>query len=213
MGKIDISKNCISVAMISNAMSHHQISFCDAMSEQDGIKFYFIATKPIASERLMMGYLDLNKSREYIIRPYESENEKLRALEIANKCDFVIYGSAPFEYIKNRIRNKKWTFVYSERLFKETRAKDLFNMKTIAACTVRYAFASHKKLRLLCSSAFSSSDFKCFGFKEKDALKWGYFPPVSKSDFEEINQNKEILLDRNLWLLFRKGFPEATCEA
>ena len=184
-------KKRISVAMISNAMSHHQLPFCDAMINENLIDFVFIATKPIAKERLKIGYSDLNNSRDYIIKPYESEQEKHRALEIANKCDFAIYGSAPYEYIKNRVKNKKWTFIYSERLFKETRAKDLFNIKTILACTLRYYFASHKRLRLLCSSAFSSNDFKFFRFKENQTYKWGYFPPQSESSFSMINEKKE----------------------
>lgn len=184
-------KKRISVAMISNAMSHHQLPFCDAMINQDLFDFVFIATKPIAKGRLNIGYSDLNNSREYIIKPYESEKEKQRAIEIANNYDFVIYGSAPFEYIKNRIKNRKWTFIYSERLFKETRTKDLFNIKTILACTLRYSFASHKRLRLLCSSAFSSNDFKYFRFKENHTYKWGYFPPQSELSYSELDKKKE----------------------
>lgn len=187
------TKNNISVAIISNAMNHHQFPFCDSMYKEDGVIFNFIATKPIAKERLDIGFLDLNNSREYIIRPYESEQEKKRALEIAKSCDFVIYGSAPFEYIKDRIKNKKWTFIYSERLFKETRAKDLFNIKTILACILRYSFVSHDKIRLLCSSAFASNDFKYFGFKEIQTYKWGYFPPVSELDYKDIVNGKESL--------------------
>ncbi len=193
MENLKDDKISISVVMISNAMSHHQSPFCDAMSKEDGISFNFIATKPIAKERLDIGFSDLNSSREYIIRPYESETEEKRAKELANNCDFVIYGSAPYEYIKNRIKKKKWTFLYSERLFKETRAKDLFNIKTILACTLRFTFASHKKLRLLCSSAFASNDFRFFRFKEKHAYKWGYYPPVSDVTYDEIRLKKEPL--------------------
>lgn len=184
-------KKRITVAMISNAMNHHQFPFCDSMNEIDDIKFIFVATKPIAKERLDIGFSDLNNSRKYIIRAYESESERKTALSLVENCDFVIYGSAPFEYIKNRIKNKKWTFIYSERLFKETRAKDIFSIKTILACILRYTFASHKRLRLLCSSAFSSNDFKYFGFKENQAYKWGYFPPESELDYPTIKDKKE----------------------
>ena len=183
-------KKRISVAMVSNAMNHHQFPFCDGMQEIEGVSFNFIATKPISKERLDAGFTDLNSSRSYIIRAYESEKEREKALTIANECDFVIYGSAPFEYIKGRIKNKKWTFIYSERLFKESRAKDLFNIKTIVACVLRYSCASHKSLRLLCSSAFSSNDFKYFRFKEDQAYKWGYFPPKSQFDLTQIRQKK-----------------------
>ena len=148
-----VADNKISVTMISNAMNHHQFSFCDSMYEIPDISFHFIATKPISEERLKTGFRDLNHSRDYIIRSYESDEANREAKKSADESDFVIYGSAPFYYIKNRIKHKKWTFIFSERLFKEVRGGDLFNLKTIVACTLRYGFASHEKLRLLCSSA------------------------------------------------------------
>lgn len=181
----------ISVVMISNAMNHHQFPFCDSMSKAEGVSFNFIATKPIAQERLKIGFKDLNNSREYIVRPYESKAEYERAKKLAQESDFVIYGSAPFEYIKDRIKNKKWTFIYSERLFKETRGGDFLNIKTILACIMRYLFVSHNKLRLLCSSAFSSNDYKFFRFKVKHTYKWGYFPPQSSLSYNGIEKKKE----------------------
>ena len=185
------SKKNISVAMISNAMNHHQFPFCDSMSKAEEVTFHFIATKPIAQERLKIGFKDLNDSREYIVRPYESDAEYKRAMKIANESDFVIYGSAPFGYIKSRLKNKKWTFIYSERLFKETRGGDFLNIKTISACLLRYFFVSHKKLRLLCSSAFSSNDYKFFRFKKNQVYKWGYFPPRSTLSYADIEKKKE----------------------
>ncbi len=190
MSSLSKKKN-ISVAMISNAMNHHQYPFCDSMSKAEGVTFHFIATKPIAQERLKIGFKDLNDSREYIVRPYESDNEYKRAMKIANESDFVIYGSAPFKYIKDRLKHKKWTFIYSERLFKEKRGGDFLNIKTISACILRYFFASHKKLRLLCSSAFSSNDYKFFRFKKNQVYKWGYFPPRSSLSYDEIEKKKE----------------------
>ena len=90
----------ISVTMISNAMNHHQFPFCDSMAEIEDVSFRFIATKPIAKERLQTGFKDLNDSRPYIVRAYASEEEKAAALSLAENSDFVIYGSAPFFYIK-----------------------------------------------------------------------------------------------------------------
>ena len=181
----------ILVTMISNAMNHHQFPFCDSMSEIPDISFCFVATKPISTERLKTGFQDLNSSRDYIIRSYESEAERKRAQGIIDKSDFVIYGSAPYEVIRN-IKNKgKWIFLYSERLFKESRIKDPLNLKTIVACALRYFLSSHKNLRLLCSSAFSSSDYRFFRFKENQTYKWGYFPPISKRSFQDIIDSKE----------------------
>lgn len=50
----------MSITMLSNGMSHHQLPFCEYMAKQRDIDFYFIATKPLAEERLKMGYEDLN---------------------------------------------------------------------------------------------------------------------------------------------------------
>ena len=183
--------NQISVTMISNAMNHHQFPFCDSMNEIPDISFHFIAAKPIAQERLKTGFQDLNSSRDYIVRSYESESENKKAQQLVDNSDFVIYGSAPYEMIRNRKKNGKWIFIYSERLFKESRGKDPFNLKTILACTLRYTLSSHKKLRLLCSSAFSSNDYRFFRFKENQTYKWGYFPPISNHTLQDILNSKE----------------------
>ena len=183
--------NQISVTMISNAMNHHQFPFCDSMSEIPDISFHFVATKPIAAERLQTGFQDLNSSRDYIVRSYESESEHKKAQQLVDNSDFVIYGSAPYEMLKNRKKNGKWIFLYSERLFKESRSKDPLNLKTIMACILRYFFSSHNNLRLLCSSAFSSNDYRFFRFNENQAYKWGYFPPISKHSFQDVINSKE----------------------
>ena len=183
--------NRISVTMISNAMNHHQFPFCDSMSEIPDVFFRFVATKPIAQDRLKTGFQDLNSSREYIVRSYESKSENNKAQQLVDESDFVIYGSAPYEMLHNRKKNGKWIFLYSERLFKESRGKDPLNLKTITACTLRYFFSSHKKLRLLCSSAFSSNDYRFFRFKENQTYKWGYFPPISNHSFQDFVNSKE----------------------
>lgn len=183
--------NRISVTMISNAMNHHQFPFCDSMSEIPDVFFRFVATKPIAQDRLKTGFQDLNSFREYIVRSYESESEHYKAQQLVDESDFVIYGSAPYEMLQNRKKHGKWIFLYSERLFKESRGKDPLNIKTITACTLRYFFSSHKKLRLLCSSAFSSNDYRFFRFKENQTYKWGYFPPLSNNSFQDIVNSKE----------------------
>jgi hypothetical protein len=81
--------NRISVTMISNAMSHHQVPFCNAMSEIEDVSFRFVATKPIAQERLNIGYRDLNNEFDYIVRSYESDESYSHAFELAEKSDLL----------------------------------------------------------------------------------------------------------------------------
>lgn len=178
----------IKVTMISNAMSHHQLDFCDSMANNPEVDFHFVATKPISKERLNMGYSDLNKSRDYIICRYD-EAEADNVKKVLDDSEFVIIGSAPVALIRQMLSTDKWIFIYSERLFKKG-IKEIFNFKKIIANMSMYFFASHKKLRLLCASAYSSKDYKKFRFKRNEMLKWGYYPPVSADGFETLFEKK-----------------------
>lgn len=182
--------NKISITIISNAMSHHQILFCEYMAKQEDIDFYFIATKPIAQERLQMGYENLNHSGNYIVRSYENKVEYKRARELAENSDFVIYGSAPYVFVRSRIWKNKWTFVYSERIFKNG-IKDKKLFKKIIIYLLYYGMVPHRRLRLLCASAYAAKDFRKFGFKSSHMYKWGYFPPDTKQSLRELLESKE----------------------
>lgn len=180
----------LTITMISNGMSHHQIPFCEYMAGNEEVDFHFIATKPLSEERANMGYQDLNFSGDYIVRSYESEESFRKAMQLADESDFVIYGSAPYSYIKNRLRQKKWTFIYSERIFKKGIC-DRATLKTVIAYFCRYFCVSHKRLRLLCASAYASPDFRYFRFKQKHTYKWGYFPPDTKKNKDDLFKGKK----------------------
>lgn len=179
----------MSITMLSNGMSHHQLPFCEYMAKQRDIDFYFIATKPLAEERLKMGYEDFNYSRNYIVRSYESEDSYKLAMTLANNSDFVIYGSAPYTFIRSRIRNKKWTFIYSERIFKEG-LKDKKLMKKVISYFLHYAAVPQKRLAFLCASAYAAKDFRMFGLNPQRMYKWGYFPPDTNKDIKELLDQK-----------------------
>lgn len=179
----------LSVTMLSNAMSHHQIPFCDCLAARDDVDFRFVATKSISDERLGMGYTDLNKSRDYIIRSYENEESFSAAMEYVDKSDFVIWGSAPYKMIRKRIVDGKWTFINAERLFKKG-LKDKLNLKKMLKLFTCFATVPHKHLGLLCSSAYSYSDYSLFGIKKNNAYKWGYFPPNRICDNTECVSGK-----------------------
>lgn len=179
----------IKITMFSNAMSHHQKPFCDYLAEREDVDFKFVATKSLSAERAGMGYSDLNYSGDYIVRSYEDDAQQKAAEKLSSESDFVIYGSAPFKFIKNRIREKKWTFLYSERIFKRG-IKDRLNPKYIAAYNLRYGLAPKKRLRVLCASAYAPKDFRTFGFKKNQMYKWGYFPALTEVSFSELSERK-----------------------
>jgi len=180
----------LSITMISNGMSHHQMPFCEYMEGNEGVDFHFIATKPLSEERASMGYKDLNFSGDYIVRSYECKESMEKAIQLAEKSDFVIYGSAPYSFVKNRLKQKKWTFIYSERIFKKG-FMNIITWKHALAYFKRYFFVSHGRLCLLCASAYAASDFRYFRFKENKAYKWGYFPPDTYRDIDSLFAEKK----------------------
>lgn len=179
------------ITMFSNAMSHHQKPFCDSLSKIDGVDFHFVAAKPLAKERAGMGYSDLNHSAEYIVCSYESDVLLARATELAQSSDFVIYGSAPYSFIKNRLRENKWTFLYSERIFKDKKNVGLC-LRLWLLYFFLYGRYVNKRVRVLCAGAYAAHDFYKLGFRDHQLYKWGYFPKASgKDNTELISQKKE----------------------
>lgn len=178
------------ITMISNAMSHHQKPFCDCLAGLEDVEFHFIATKSLADERRNMGYSDLNHSSKYIVRSYESDLNLERAKNLIQNSDFVIFGSAPYGYIKGRLKNGQWTFLYSERIFKK-RTDYLQKLKLWIIYFLRYGCYSRKKIKVLCASAYAAGDFSKFGFQQEQFYQWGYFPKESSLDIIELLKNKK----------------------
>ncbi len=167
------------VVFITNYMNHHQLPFSDAMFNDSRAEYYFIARSNVSKERMRFGYHNLNNSRDYIIKSYLNENERVLAQKLCNEADVVIFGSAPESLLKNRLKNKKLTFKYSERIYKQK--KPFYEMPLRA---VKYFWQSgrHKNLYLLCASAFTAPDYAKTGTFLGKAYKWGYFPEVKKYD-------------------------------
>lgn len=183
-------KPTMKITMISNAMSHHQLPFCNAMAQMEDVAFHFIATKPLTDERKGMGYSDLNHTADYILRSYEDDNARKKAQNLAIESDFVIYGSAPYMLIKDRLRKDKWTFLYSERVFKRRKAF-FFHFKLWLIYALRFGFYAGKRVKILCASAYAAQDFCRFGFRQKQCYRWGYFPLESKEDICSLLKKKQ----------------------
>src|SRR4051812_20964336 len=106
------------VTFYSNFLNHHQLPFCREMYDILGDDFTFVATEPINEERLSLGYEDISKKYPYSINAYGSKQDYKKSIELGEKSDVVIIGSAPDVFIKHRLKKNKLTFRYSERIFK-----------------------------------------------------------------------------------------------
>ena len=180
------------VTFFSNFLNHHQLPFCLEMQKKLGDNFKFVATEEIPSDRIKLGYDDMNCLYDFVVRSYENEQE---AYSLGLKSDVVIIGSAPTKYIEERIKNKKLTFRYSERIH-----KDGFKIKNYLSLIKHYTLKENKNVYLLCSSAYSTYDFNIsFAYIGK-CYKWGYFPEVKKYNLKELFKKKNNKVDEILWV-------------
>lgn len=176
------------LVFVSNALDHIQSPLCDALRKETNGQFYYVATSKSSAIRSNITALDINKSRDYVIRPYESDEEKAFAQEVVNQADVVILGTATERYIVNRIKQGKLTFRYMERLYKTP-----FTVGNIFRRAVS-AYIHHSKyqkypLYMLCAGAYAAYDHSVFKNYTNKSYKWGYFPAL-------IENNIDILLDK-----------------
>lgn len=173
------------ITFFSNFLNHHQLPFCQEMIKLHGDDFKFVATEEIPKERIKLGYEDMNNKYDFVIKSYENEKE---AYGLADESDVVIIGSAPTKYITNRIKNKKLTFRYSERIFKNYNS--LKFIKSYISIFLKKTFVE-KNVYLLCASAFSTRDYNIAGAYINRCYKWGYFPKIKEYiDIQKIINNK-----------------------
>lgn len=160
------------------------------MKTRLGDGFHFIATMPFNAERRKVGYADMNSAYNFVVRAYENAESRAYAYILALKSDVVIFGSAPYEYIRARIEENKLTFVYSERLYKYGYISYLNpgNMRTL---WVKYGKHFRKNLYLLCAGRYVAADYAMNGCFWGKAYQWGYFPQSKQyANIRSIIENK-----------------------
>ncbi|MBO7187805.1 MAG: glycosyltransferase [Clostridia bacterium] len=163
------------VVFLSNYYNHHQSELSNAFYQKTDGEYYFIETSVMSEERKKLGY-SLGSVPSFVIK---YEEDKIRAISLINSADVVIYGSCPESLIKERLKNKKLTFKYSERIYRTKQNLLKFPVRFIRFFK-KYGFC--KNHYLLCSSAYTSYDYlKTLNFINK-AFKWGYFPAFKSYD-------------------------------
>ncbi len=172
------------VVFISNFYNHHQAPFSEAVYRLTKGEYRFIATEPIEEERIKMGWGGENAS---FVLQY-SENV-LECKKLIDGAETVIFGSAPYCLIKDRLKQKKLTFIYSERIYKR---KCPFWQIPLRAIKYYFKWGRYSNLYLLCASAYTASDYaKTRTFIGK-SYKWGYFPEAKQyTDIQKLINSKE----------------------
>lgn len=178
------------ITFFSNFLNHHQLPFCKEMVSACGNDFKFVATCPISSERLKLGYEDMNKKYDFVITTYDSNDNYKKALALGFESDVVIIGSAPKIFIKERLKSRKLTFRYSERIFKSNlRIKHILQLLLLFK---NHTLHQNKNLYMLCASAYTSHDYGCALAYLNKTYKWGYFPEIKKyENIETVTAKKQ----------------------
>ena len=181
------------IVFLSNYFNHHQKPFCDAMMKNTNGDFRFIAYEKLSEERKQLGYRELKA--DYVIDGSKEENAPICDDWIEN-ADAVIVGSAPWSVVQKRVKRKKLTFVYSERLYK-TGCSPLRLMKNFFKFLGKYTF--RKNLYCLAASAFAAHDYNLGSAFINKTFKWGYFPPTYRYDDGQFREKKRCRYLSIVW--------------
>lgn len=166
------------IAFFTNYLTHHQIEFCDILYEKTQKNFYLVVTRDVDLEQKLLGYSDLNSTYPYVVRAYEPRNERFIS-SLCLESDVVIFGSAPLQYLEERAKVNKITFIYTERIFKKGYIYGL-HPNSLKYMYQKFISKKNSKQYYLCASAFASNDINLYTHTPEKFFKWGYFPPCTR---------------------------------
>lgn len=188
-----MNKKVKSVVFLSNFYNHHQSFLCKEFYNIYGDGFKFIETTCVPDERIKMGWGEKDIPSFVLTYDYFQRNYDL-CKEVIDNSDVVIFGSAPYLLLKNRIKNKKVIFKYCERPLKINNQKWKYIFRLV---TWRIKNPQYDKFNLLCASGYTSADYNKFLLYINKCFKWGYFPQFKKyNDVQKIikTKNKNSIL-------------------
>lgn len=170
-----MEKDDYSLVFVSNYFNHHQKPLSDALYALTKGNYSFITTGEMSSEREKLGYCRYY-SVDYVLQ-YNDAREKCD--DLIARATVLIIGSAPDELIKERLRNGKLTFRYSERLYKAGFQWKNF-LRNMISAWIHHGRYQRYPLYMLCASGFTSADCARFGNYKGRCFKWGYFPETKR---------------------------------
>lgn len=205
----------------SSVLNHHQRCLCDAFYSLLGEDFTFVQTMPMEQQRIALGYQQ--EEAPYLLRSYESEQNRQKAEQLAVDADVMLAGVFPVKLLYERMKRNKLTFRHIETYFKSGKYK-LLSPNAMRIAWMEHARYRNKPLYLLCASAHTAKDVALFGAYPGKKLKWGYFPPVDESENIHCHRRKNETVEfmwagrmldwkkptyaiRTVQALAKKGYP------
>ena len=162
------------LVFLSNLLTPHQLPLADAFYKALGEEFLFLETIEY-SEELPVGWKPTFSERPYVKSIHFWKNNTREIKRTILEAEALIFGSAPLSMVRERLKNGKLTFRYSERVYKKEPPRYQMPLR---ALKYFWQFGRHKNLYLLCASAYTSGDYARTRTFLNKAYKWGYFPEV-----------------------------------
>lgn len=179
------------IVFVSNYYNHHQYPLSNALYAITEGQFRFIETAPMRAERRQLGY-GWDDMPGYVLSAYKSEAEKQKSLELIMEADAVIAGSAPEDYLRERIRGGKLVLRYGERPLKN----GLEPLKYLPRLLRWHLWnPAGKPIYLLAASAYAGMDYAKFGLFRNRTYRWGYFPEGQR--YEQLPRKEKNTI---LWV-------------
>lgn len=177
------------IVFVSNALDHIQMPLCDEFFKQTKGEFYYVATSQASEIRSNITSADINKTKSYVIRPYEDESQQKFAQRVIDEADAVILGTASEKYIISRIKKHKLTFRYMERLYKTPFSIQNTVHRFLSAILHHSRFQKYP-LYVLCAGAYAAYDHDIMKNYRNKRYVWGYFPAFTENNFDKMLAKK-----------------------
>lgn len=187
----------MTVTFFTNFINHHQVYLADELYNALGDGYTFVETQVMPESFARTGYVDYS-DRPYLLKAYAGADQMELARRLALESDVVIFGSAPEELFRERLKRNKLTLRYSERWFKKGDWQ-IFSPRVLRnlykTCT-RYR---RREFYLLCAGAFVANDAARILAYPGKCFKWGYFTRVDELDMEPLLAARRSEPVRILW--------------
>lgn len=176
------------LVFVSNYFNHHQKPLSEAFMLHPDVEYSFIETGEISEARLKFGWGQEQKP-SYVKKYNENDVSQQECQRAIDEADIVLWGGAPKELIMPRLKQRKLTFRYHERIYKQGYE---YHKMPLRALRHFFMYRRYSTLHLLCASAYAAADFAKTGCFIGKGYKWGYFTELRRYDsLEKLIESKD----------------------
>lgn len=187
------------IVYLTNVLNHYQLALSDSFNNLPDVEYHFVATTPIAPERIALKIQDYNHTADYAICAMDGSEQEKEAFQAFMDADIGIVGMTPKQYkyiYQSRLKKNKLTFWASERVYKVEPGQFEMPLRRILYL---FRHSLYRSKYMLCASAFTAGDYARTGNFIGKTYKWGYFPDFIQYDIDELMEKKSNPRVKIVW--------------